>query len=491
MAVTLISAVHGDIADSLIYATNEEKTTERRGGKSKLSEGNEGINDEKKEFVTGVNCHPDKAEREMRFVQARFGKHGGRVTCYHAKQSFRGRESSPEVCHEIGVRLAEEMWGEEYQVVVATHFNTDNVHNHFIVNPISMWSGAKWQNKKKERYRFRDLSDELCRKYGLSVIGKDHSDHTRKKSMSERSGKPSKFNLIRETVDRIMEISYSMDDFCHLMRYEGYIVEERVSGGNLLNRRTMIRTVSDSRFIPLARVDRKYEYFYSKIGAGRNLRQSDVTEKRNAFWNRIEEENQWIRRILGGSAIYEMKLNENIPLYVQYERLVDVIGLGVDHRPGFPVLVSPECKLARQKCGWYRDQLKLSQKYKFKTVDEMKAVQKDLLKNERKSSSLNRTVKLLGTMIKHAPRIPEILAAERTTLFYREKIVLEKQEEIIRERNAYKQQLIRDERSTRVFPRSRFGEERICVRDALRRNREETVNINDMQRSHGHDDLEL
>ena len=35
MAVTLISAVHGDIADSLSYATNEEKTTERRGGKRK------------------------------------------------------------------------------------------------------------------------------------------------------------------------------------------------------------------------------------------------------------------------------------------------------------------------------------------------------------------------------------------------------------------------------------------------------------------------
>ena len=490
MAVTLISAVHGDLANSLTYVTNEEKTTVRRED-GEFSEKNKRTEAEKVIFVTGVNCHKDKAEREMRFVQTRFGKGGGRVICYHAKQSFRGKESSPELCHEIGVRLAEEMWGEGYQVVVATHVNTDNIHNHFIVNPISMWNGAKWQNKKKERYRFRGLSDELCRKYGLSVIGKDHSDHARKNSMSERSGKPSKFNLIRETVDRIMEISYSMDDFCRLMKYEGYIVEERVFGGNLMNRRTMIRTVSDSRFIPLTRVDRKYEYFYFKIGADKGPRQSDVAEKRNAFWKRIEEENQWIRRILGGSAIYEMKLNENIPLYVQYERLVDVIGLGVDHRPGFPVLVSPECKLARQKCGWYRDQLKLSQKYKFKTVDEMKALQKDLLKNERKSSSLNRTVKLLGTMIKHAPRIPEILAAERTTLFYREKIVLEKQEEIIRERNAYKRQPTRDERSTTVFPRSRFGEERISVQDALRRNREETVSINDMQRSHGHDDLEL
>ena len=490
MAVTLISAVHGDIEDSLIYATNEEKTKEIRE-ESELPDSSGDVKDEKMIFVTGVNCHPDKAEREMRFVQTRFGKRGGRVTCYHAKQSFRGSESSPELCHEIGVRLAEEMWGEDYQVVVTTHLNTDNIHNHFIVNPISMWSGAKWQNKKKERYRFRDLSDELCRKYGLSVIGKDRSDHTRKKSMSERSGKPSKFNLIRETVDRIMEISYSMADFCRLMNYEGYIVEERVAGRSLLNMQTMIRTVSDSRFIPLTRVDRKYEYFKFKIGPSRNQRQIDVEEKRGAFWEKIEKENRLIRKILDKNAMNEVRIVRNKPLYEQYEWLADIIGIGKDHRLELPFLVSPECKLACQKSEWYKHQLELTRNYKFKTVDEMKMLQKDLLKNENGSSSIIKTVKLLGTMIKHAPRIPEIIVAERKTLLFREQLIPERQREIIAERNAYKQWLTRDERTARERPRMRIGEERLSVRDALRRNKEESIIPNDMQKGPGRDDFEL
>jgi len=490
MAVTLISAIHGDLADSLTYVTNEEKTTVRRK-EGESSERNERTGAEKVIFVTGVNCHKDKAEREMRFVQTRFGRRGGRVTCYHAKQSFRGSESSPELCHEIGVRLAEEMWGEDYQVVVTTHLNTDNMHNHFIVNPISMWSGAKWQNKKKERYRFRDLSDELCRKYGLSVIGKDRSDHTRKKSMSERSGKPSKFNLIRETVDRIMEISYSMADFCRLMNYEGYIVEERVAGRSLLNMQTMIRTVSDSRFIPLTRVDRKYEYFKFKIGPSRNQRQIDVEEKRGAFWEKIEKENRLIRKILDKNAMNEVRIVRNKPLYEQYEWLADIIGIGKEHRLELPFLVSPECKLACQKSEWYARQLELTRKHKFKTVDEMKALQKDLLKNEKGSSSINKTVKLLGTMIKHAPRIPEIIVAERKTFLFREQLIPERQREIITERNAYKQWSTRDERTAIEKVRTRIGGERPSVRDALRRNREESTNVNDAQRSHRYDDLEI
>jgi len=96
MAVTLISAIHGDLADSLTYVTNEEKTTVRRK-EGESSERNERTGAEKVIFVTGVNCHKDKAEREMRFVQTRFGRRGGRVTCYHAKQSFRGSESSHEL----------------------------------------------------------------------------------------------------------------------------------------------------------------------------------------------------------------------------------------------------------------------------------------------------------------------------------------------------------------------------------------------------------
>ena len=198
-----------------------------------------------------------------------------------------------------------------------------------------------------------------------------------------------------------------------------------------------------------------------------------------------------IRKILDKNAMNEVRIVRNKPLYEQYEWLADIIGIGKDHRLELPFLVSPECKLACQKSEWYTRQLELTRKHKFKTVDEMKALQKDLLKSEKGSSSINKTVKLLGTMIKHAPRIPEIIVAERKTLLFREQLIPERQREINRERATYRQWQTRGERAAGEQPRKRIGEERLSIRDALRRNREESVNINDLQRAHGHDDLEL
>ena len=43
---------------------------------------------------------------------------------YHAYQSFKPGEVTPELCHQLGVELAKRMWGDEYQVLVAAHFNT-------------------------------------------------------------------------------------------------------------------------------------------------------------------------------------------------------------------------------------------------------------------------------------------------------------------------------------------------------------------------------
>lgn len=67
----------------------------------------------------------DTAFQEMQAVKERFGKTGGNVA-YHAYQSFMPREVTPELCHQLGVELAQKMWGDEYQVLVATHFNDGN-----------------------------------------------------------------------------------------------------------------------------------------------------------------------------------------------------------------------------------------------------------------------------------------------------------------------------------------------------------------------------
>lgn len=84
----------------------------------------------------------------MAAVQRRFGKAGGNVA-YHAYQSFKTGEVTAEECHRIGVETVRRLWGNDRQVLVATHFNTGTYHNHFVVNPVNMWTGKSWRQNTR------------------------------------------------------------------------------------------------------------------------------------------------------------------------------------------------------------------------------------------------------------------------------------------------------------------------------------------------------
>ena len=77
---------------------------------------------------------------------------------------------TPEQCHEIGVALARKVWGKRFQVLVATHMNTDNLHNHFVINSVSYVDGKKYEQRRSQYAEFRAASDKLGREYGLSVV---------------------------------------------------------------------------------------------------------------------------------------------------------------------------------------------------------------------------------------------------------------------------------------------------------------------------------
>lgn len=62
------------------------------------------------------------------------------------------------------------MWGDRYQVLVTVHLNTDNVHCHFVVNPVSFKDGAKFKNEIGDHKELRKISDEICREHELSVL---------------------------------------------------------------------------------------------------------------------------------------------------------------------------------------------------------------------------------------------------------------------------------------------------------------------------------
>lgn len=129
----------------MAYATNKGKTEQRF-------------------FVSGVNCDPTTARDEMMIAKAQWND-TSEIVCYHGFQSFKAGEVTPEVAHEVGVKLAEKMWGGRFQVIVATHLNTECLHNHFVVNSVSFTDGKHYHDNKKNLRLLRRRSDELCREY--------------------------------------------------------------------------------------------------------------------------------------------------------------------------------------------------------------------------------------------------------------------------------------------------------------------------------------
>lgn len=114
------------------------------------------------------------------------------------------------------------MWGDEYQVLVATHFNTGTYHNHFVVNSVGLWDGKKFNCGKRTYFQFHRLSDEFCKEYQLSTIKNPKGKTPRSIYFAEKNGEPTKYNLMREAIDAALKDSVDGNDLRKAFREQGY-----------------------------------------------------------------------------------------------------------------------------------------------------------------------------------------------------------------------------------------------------------------------------
>ena len=248
MATTSIWRVKGWLGKVVIYVENPDKTEnpafyERQDMTDRQAQGlsdviDYAVNSEKtqmadeatevmQQFVSGVNCHPVTAREEMIAVKKRFGKEDGTVA-YHGYQSFAPGEATPEMAHEIGVKLAQQLWGEKYQVIVATHLDKDShLHNHFVVNTVSFLDGLKYHRTERDYYEMQKVSDALCREHGLSVIENPQRGKSRQYGewRAEQEGRPTWRGLIRDEIDEVIRQSMTERQFFDNLRKRGYEVK--------------------------------------------------------------------------------------------------------------------------------------------------------------------------------------------------------------------------------------------------------------------------
>ena len=228
MATTGFWPVKGHLRDVLVYADNPDKTTDPAYVDEDLRQALQyAAADQKTDrqmYVSALNCPKQQAYEWMTETKKRFGKMGGNVA-YHGYQSFRTGEVTPQEAHEIGLETARRLWGDSYEVLVTTHLNTDNLHNHFVVNSVSFRTGRKYENHQRDHYRLREISDELCREHGLSVIERPSR---RSESYAEwrlhQNGQCTRKDILRMDFEEALSKALDLDNLYDLMEQRGYTV---------------------------------------------------------------------------------------------------------------------------------------------------------------------------------------------------------------------------------------------------------------------------
>lgn len=92
------------------------------------------------------------------------------VLARHLIQSFMPNEVDADTAHQIGLELCEKHLQGKYQYVLATHVDKGHIHNHILFNNVSFIDYHCYNSNKRSYKEIREISDELCKEYGLNVI---------------------------------------------------------------------------------------------------------------------------------------------------------------------------------------------------------------------------------------------------------------------------------------------------------------------------------
>lgn len=236
MATTAIWDVTDRLDRVIDYTTNPDKTenldfnsSDFRGLQEVLKYAVQDAKTEKQFYVTGINCYPETACKQMSKTKLQFQKTDG-ILAFHGYQSFAPGEATPETAHAIGVKMAQELWGNRFEVVVSTHLDKNHLHNHFVLNSVSFKDGKRYYDNKTTYSLMRQTSDRLCREYSLSVIENPQRGKSRHYAewKAEQESKPTWRGLIREDVDKAIDESMTFTQFIANLRRQGYEVKTGV-----------------------------------------------------------------------------------------------------------------------------------------------------------------------------------------------------------------------------------------------------------------------
>ena len=210
MAVTKIKPIRGTVNKALAYILDPKKTDDEL-------------------YVSSYGCAAsDAAAKEFEWTRnlaVQQGMQMPKVIARHLIQSFDVGEVTPEQAHEIGKQFADEWLKGKYEYVIATHIDRGHCHNHIIFNAVNYVDFHAYRSNKQTYRQMRQLSDEICKEHGLSVIPPSQSKGMSYKEYTEAKRGTSWKQKLKQAIDRCVITAKDYDEFLKMMQDAGYEIK--------------------------------------------------------------------------------------------------------------------------------------------------------------------------------------------------------------------------------------------------------------------------
>lgn len=376
MATTSLWKVENRLDKVIKYITNVNKIKNQDYGKelykslhNTIEYAKADFKTEKQYYVTGVNCNEETALQEMILTKKHYGKTKG-ILAFHGFQSFAEGEVTAQQAHEIGVKLAEELWGDKYEVLVSTHLNTKHYHNHFVINSVSFVDGEKYRNTVENYALMRKISDDLCREYGLSVLEEKicgKIDYT--KYYNSYIQKSDYYTTTKDDVDFAIKQAYSYKNFETILNKMGYTITIRA------NKISLCRPPYKRNI----RIERSFGMEYSINNIKERIMNTEMA--RVPFPEAYKKQRRYTGRIKNQIQIDRGGLYR---LYLHYCYILKVFPKSKNNR----IKMTPEMRQEIKKMEEISNEIKFLCRNKIKTTKELFSYKKlvtDELKNQMKS----------------------------------------------------------------------------------------------------------
>lgn len=206
MATSKIKTIKATLRKAIDYIINPAKTDNGR-------------------LIFSHGCSVETADIEMQLTAKKGTGRGDRIA-YHLMQSFSPEdEITPEKALELGIEFARKVTGGNHEFVITTHIDKDHIHNHIIFNSVDYVNHRKYHSDKKDKYRIRDINDEICLENNLSVLLKYDAKRKTKYENTHKNEELGWRKKLKAALDSAIRTSATFDDFLLAMELEGYEIK--------------------------------------------------------------------------------------------------------------------------------------------------------------------------------------------------------------------------------------------------------------------------